>query len=158
MANPATLAILGGLSIGGAALGVYLGQSAVGEIDPAYFGTADASTFHADLVPYRAADASLTSLAAVQGEVPIRSCRGCRSYPEEYRPVPDPAIERAGAASSAPPVDAGTEAALAGQLEEAAPDPEREAIVRYATYPVQAVEQAPPVLAPQPAEESPVER
>jgi len=137
-----TLAILAGLSISGAVAGVYLGNSAVGEIDPVHFGTEDASTFHADLVPYRSDDGSEVRLAAVQGEVPIVSCTGCRAYPEEYRPIADPALERVWAPAPAT-VDHAATPSPVEEAEQAMPDPEREAIVRYASYKVAAVEEAP---------------
>lgn len=142
MVNPATLAILGGISISGAILGVYLGHSAVGEIDPTYFGTEEATTFHADLVPYRSDDRSDVRLATVQGEVPIFSCKGCRAYPEEYRPIADPAVERVWdqPTATAEYAEAPSPIEEAGQ---AAADPEREAVVRYASYPVFGVEEAP---------------
>jgi hypothetical protein len=52
MAKSFKLSSVGGLAVAGAALGLYLGSSAISEINPAYYSTpSSASSFHADLVP-----------------------------------------------------------------------------------------------------------
>lgn len=50
MPHPTTILIAAGLSIAGAAAGVHLGRSTVGEINPAYFQDPEVP-FYSDLVP-----------------------------------------------------------------------------------------------------------
>lgn len=84
---------MAGLSVVAALLGVRLGQSAIAEIDPAYFSTPP-TRFHADLVAASAmkweergpVDASL-----IQGLGD--GCIRCVDYPEEYWPDHDPIID-----------------------------------------------------------------
>ena len=52
MANLSRLSSIAGLAVAGSALGLYLGGSAISEINPAYYSTPlSGSAFHADLVP-----------------------------------------------------------------------------------------------------------
>ena len=101
MAHALTWPILAGLAVSGAALGIHLGHSSVSEIDPTLFAEPD-TRFHSDLVP---SPPSLDGyVARVDGPATAglgSGCIGCRTYPEEYYPVPDPAIERLSAASAA---------------------------------------------------------
>lgn len=139
-----TLPIMAGLSILGAALGITLGKSAVAEINPAYFNEAE-DDFHADLVPYRSPDWAQVHRAeyrAAQQPVLIHDlgsgCVGCRTYPVAYVPRHDPAVDLAveGELLRAP------EPTNAPAVVESAPaaDPDRERIVRYASYPVSSEE------------------
>jgi hypothetical protein len=50
MAHPLTVPTIGVLALAGAGLGLYLGNSAISEINPLYF-TDPPSRFHADLTP-----------------------------------------------------------------------------------------------------------
>src|SRR5687768_17027176 len=98
MANPFTISTVTALALTGAGLGLYLGKSAIAEINPAYFGGAySESRFHADLVPNRpnfdAQQARLQDASLVSGYG--TGCVGCLTYPEEYFPNPEPAIEYA---------------------------------------------------------------
>ena len=153
-----TLPIIAGLSILGASLGVTLGRSAISEINPAYFSDPEDS-FHSDLVPYRSPDWAQVQAAeyrAAQQPVLVgdlgRGCIGCRDYPVEYVPRHDPAVDgyadgyEDGYAASAP-------AAVPAQIyivEAPAPDPARDRIAQYASYPVSSDEK--PVEAAEAAE------
>jgi hypothetical protein len=133
-----TLPIIAGLSILGASLGVTLGRSAVSEINPAYFNEADDS-FHADLVPYRSpgwAQVQASEYRAAQQPVLVGDlgggCIGCRTYPVEYVPQHEPAVDgyQDGYSASAP------QPAQVVVVETPAPDPARERIQLYSSYPV----------------------
>jgi hypothetical protein len=153
-----TLPIIAGLSILGASLGVTLGHSAISEINPAFFSDPEDS-FHADLVPYRSPDWAQVQAAeyhAAQQPVVVgdlgSGCIGCRDYPVEYVPRHDPAVDgyQDGYAASA------SEPAQIVIVETpAAPDPARERIQAYASYPVSSDEK--PVAAAQPAPEASTE-
>ncbi|HEX6374834.1 MAG TPA: hypothetical protein VFZ91_03845 [Allosphingosinicella sp.] len=152
-----TLPIMAGLSILGAALGVSLGRSAISEINPLYFSEAEDS-FHADRIPYRSPDWAQVHAAEYRGaQQPVvvgdlgTGCIGCRDYPVEYVPQHEPAVEgyQDGWSASAP------QPAHVIIVETPAPDPARERIQAYASYPVSAEEA--PVAAPEPAAEAPVE-
>lgn len=89
MAKSAKLSVLGGLVVGGAALGLYLGSSAISEINPAYYSTPlSRSAFHADLVPNRSdrSDAQPVIETAVADIGLGSDCVGCSTRPEEYLP------------------------------------------------------------------------
>jgi hypothetical protein len=97
MAAARNLPILGGLALIGVAGGFHLGWSAIGEINPLYFSRAETgSSFHADLVPNRSYNAGLGIPQIDEAdELALGSgCIGCRDYPVDPRPIPDPAIER----------------------------------------------------------------
>ena len=154
-----TLPIMAGLSILGAALGVTLGKSAISEINPAYFSDPEDS-FHSDLVPYRSPDWAQVQAAeyrAAQQPVLVgdlgTGCIGCRDYPVETVPRHEPAVDgysdgyADGYAASAP------QPAQIVIVETPAPDPARERIQAYASYPVSSGEK--PAQAPEaPAAES----
>ena len=153
-----TLPILAGLAIAGSALGISLGQSAVSEINPAYFNEAEDS-FHSDLVPYRSPDWAQVHAAEYRAaqQQPVlvgdlgSGCIGCRDYPVEYVPRHDPAVdgyEDGYAASAAAP-----QPAQIIIVETPAPDPARERIQAYASYPVSSDEK-PAEVAEAPAEET----
>jgi hypothetical protein len=160
MAAATTLPIMAGLAILGAAAGVNLGRSAVAEINPAYFSDPEDS-FHADLVPYRSPDWAQVHAAeyrAAQQPVLVgdlgSGCIGCRDYPVEYVPRHDPAVDgyQDGYAASAP-------AAAPAQIyivEAPAPDPARDRIQLYSSYPVSSEETPAPAaeVAQAPSEES----
>lgn len=155
-----TLPVIAGLAILGAAAGINLGQSAVAEINPAYFSEAEDS-FHSDLVPYRSPDWAQVQAAeyrAAQQPVLVGDlgggCIGCRDYPVEYVPRHDPAVDgyrqgyEDGYAAMAP------QPAQIVIVETAAPDPARERIQAYSSYPVSSDER-PAEVAAAPAEEPP---
>jgi hypothetical protein len=136
-----TLPVMAGLSILGAALGITLGKSAIAEINPAYFNEAE-DEFHADLVPYRSSDWAQVQQAeyrAAQQPVIVGAlgtgCVGCADYPVAYVPRHDPAVDlySDGETLRAPEPTVVTVAA-------AAPDPDRERVQLYASYPVSSEE------------------
>jgi hypothetical protein len=121
MARAVDLSILGALALVGAGTGLHLGWSAIAEINPAHFSSGEgASTFHGDLVPNRSWD-SAPSLGAEQaGTLALGSgCIGCRTYPVDYRPVPDPAIEQIDARPEEP---SGSAPAQLATYEQEAPE------------------------------------
>ena len=141
MTHPTRLPILAGLAIVGTALSVHLGRSAIAEIDPAYFRDPEVP-FHADLVPHRGPDWAQVQVREYQqaglNDGLGDGCVGCRDYPEEYVPQPDPAVEGDGggwAAGSAQPAEAVF-------VEEPARESRWERVERYASYPVSAEEEA----------------
>ena len=145
MANPLMLPTAALLSLVGAAAGVYLGNSSIGEINPIYFEAEEpGSRFYVDLTPqgYRDwAAVQKAELRAVELGTDLGTgCVGCRTYPEEgfY------AVHRASLGKSE------TEwaemikepAAPAPTAEIAKPDPEFEQVERYSSFPVSVEEAA----------------
>jgi hypothetical protein len=148
-----TLPIMAGLSILGAALGITFGRSAVAEINPAYFNEAEES-FHADLVPYRSPDwAQVQQVEYRAAQQPVRvgelgsGCIGCRDYPVAYVPSHDPAVDLYADTDPATP-----QPAQIVIVETPAPDPAREQVQLYSSYPVSNAEQ-PVQVAEAPAEQ-----
>ena len=99
MPNVLTLSTLSVLAVAGSVSGVYLGRSAISEINPAYYDEPD-PRFHADLVanpPSR--DAAMVHRAGQlsdeeAGRALGSGCVGCATYPEEYYPVHDSSIDK----------------------------------------------------------------
>jgi hypothetical protein len=151
LAHPIPFATMAVLSVAGAALGVHLGRSAIAEINPAYYSDPE-PRFHADLVPYRSPDWAQVQAAEQASLIEGLStgCIGCRTWPEEYHPVRDHAVNgyEDGHAASAEYVPAVPEPPRE------ASDPEWEAVERYAAYPVSAAEEAagPPEPVAEPAQ------
>ena len=101
MAKSAKLSALGGLVVGGAALGLYLGSSAISEINPAYYSTPlSRSSFHADLVPNQGDRSGAQPLIETAvAEIGLSSgCASCSLMPEEYVPGPDYSVSDYGSA------------------------------------------------------------
>ena len=97
MALARDLPIISGLALIGAGAGLHLGWSAIGEINPVYFSKSEAaSRFHSDLVPNRTYDPGTQPppIGQVDALELGSHCIGCRDYPVDYRPMPDPAIEQ----------------------------------------------------------------
>jgi len=144
-----TLPVIAGLSILGAAFGITLGKSAIAEINPAYFDES-ADDFHADLVPYRSPDWAQVHAAeyrAAQQPVIVgelgTGCIGCRDYPVEYYPRHDPVVDRyveGGAYVEDGLLRAPEPTVVTVAAEAPAPDPVRERIQAYSSYPVSAEE------------------
>lgn len=112
MAFARDLPIISGLALIGAGVGLHLGWSAIGEINPLHFSENQApSRFHGDLVPNRTYDPASKSPTIGQADMLElgSNCIGCRDYPVDYRPIPDPAIEQVYAPERertvAPPVE-----------------------------------------------------
>ena len=153
MPQPMTLSIIGGLTVLGAASGVALGHSAISEINPAYFSEA-AARFHGDQVPNRSTDWAQVQSAEYVGPADSAAlgtgCFGC-SAPGAYisAPPPAPSYTDAWLADSARAVEA-----VEAEVIYEAPDPERERLVRYASYPVSG-EEAEAAIAAAEAEPAP---
>jgi hypothetical protein len=162
MGHPLTLPAVTALALAGAGLGVYLGKSAVAQIDPVYFSSpAPGSRFHADLVPARPdwdswpAQPAQDAFAA---EGLGTGCVGCRTYPEEYFPAHDSAVDAAYAVFDGDDAGAAIEGAdrEIAQMERRM---EQAGIERYAHYPIASDEK--PVAAgrasadPEPAKDAP---
>lgn len=139
MSNPITLSTMAGLAIAGAGLGLYLGKSAVSEIDPAHYSSPfSGSSFHADLAangPVLDNAPSLTETAAFASDLGS-GCVGCRTYPEEYYPVYEPAMDSYGSSSPSFRIEpAETVIAKAEEFVAEAPSlAEIEQVVRYAHF------------------------
>ena len=145
MPSTLTLSVIGSLTIAGAGLGLHLGRSAIGEIDPSYFREPEVS-FHADLAANRGPDwAQVQVKEYAASATPVTQCVGCvggptPDYPVEYVPGRDPYV------NFAPESWPGTvrqtrtvrtvEVVEEPAYEEPEPDPARARIVRYASYPV----------------------
>lgn len=130
--------VVAGLAILGTALGVQLGTSAIAEINPAHFSDPE-PRFHADLVPHARGDWAQVQVAeyhrAGASDGYGEGCIRCPEYPVEYVPQPHPAFDGfeddwSASASVAEPVAVFAEA----------PDPDRERLERYASFPVDARE------------------
>jgi hypothetical protein len=151
MMKPLTgnLSLLAGLALIGAAGGITLGHSAVSEINPVYYAEAP-SRFHGDQVPQRPdwtqPQPALADASAMQGLG--NGCFGCSAREAEFHSAPAVVTYtdswRADAVRAAAPIEP-------APLEEAAPDPERERVVRYASYPITEA-QVVAVSVPAPAE------
>jgi hypothetical protein len=137
------------MSLVGAAMGVYLGNGAIGEINPAHFKKeAFASKFYADMVPNRSRDWASVQLAelsaAEMGQALGKGCVGCRTYPEEYYPVHEaslgkPQVVLAQVAEAAPAV-AETENGVTVHRGSSEPPPPPNVVERYAHFQVSAEE------------------
>ncbi len=93
MAHAMTIPIVGALTLVGVGAGIHLGNAAIGEINPMYFSEPE-TRFHADLSPYRPSDSPRRIVLAKAGDPALGTgCVGCRTYPEEYYPTQDPAVE-----------------------------------------------------------------
>ena len=87
------------LAIAGSVGGVYLGRSAISEINPAYYDEPE-PRFHADLVPnppgfeappvHEAGYLSPFDTYAALGS----GCVNCRAYPEDLYPVHDSSVDK----------------------------------------------------------------
>jgi hypothetical protein len=136
-----TLPMLAGLALVGTAAGVSLGHSAISEINPLHYGSAP-ERFHADQVALRPdwAQPQPALAPAVSAEGLGSGCLGCSARDGAYYAAPAVVTYtdswRADAQRAAAPIEA-------TYVEEAAPDPERERVVRYASYPITEAEAAP---------------
>lgn len=144
MGSPLILPTAAGLCLVGAALGVYLGNASINEINPAYFEAHEPrSRFYADLTPQGYRDRDWASVqeaelrAAQLGTDLGTGCVGCRTYPEEgfYR------VYRASLGKSETGWAEVEEPAIEPATEAAEPDPQTEQIERYASFPVTAEEE-----------------
>ena len=139
MPQPMTLAVIGGLSLVGAAAGTWAGRAAIAEINPAYFGASE-DRFHADRVPYRSPDWAQAESGGVEEVQLVQGlgdgCLTCGAPEILAAPPVVPALYSEqwvqDATAAAEPT-----AILVGEAE---PDPEMERVQRYSSYPVSAEE------------------
>ena len=155
MPSPLTLPIVAGLSIIGGLGGIWLGHSAVDQVNPFFFSEPE-PRFHADQVPYRSPDWAQVRATeeALSAGSEIVSCIGCRNWPQEYRPIRDaafasfdsaeyewsPAVSRGAARSSDIAYGPAPEPAPESPATTAEPDAEWRRLQAYSSYPVDARE------------------
>jgi len=166
MPHPLTWPAIAGLAMVGSGVGVWLGESAVSEINPIYFSEPE-TRFHADLVPYRSPDWARVHAAelrqASQSEDYGRFCLGCIDYPEEvyFARSPEPDGYRDGWSASAsyeePEPYAAAEAAETAPIERADPDWQRVQLYASARVSADEPEQAPAQPPEEPAHEAELE-
>ena len=135
MPGKTTLPLLAGLSALGAATGVWLGGEAIGDIDPFFF-TPRQESFVADRIAYRSPDWAQVQIGEYrqdaafdgvgQGPMPgaVYASPAVASYGQDWAAQAESAAEPVRTWADAPP------------SEPERIDPERERIVRYASYPV----------------------
>ena len=144
MPHPTTLGIAAALSIAGAAFGVHLGRSTVGEINPAYLQDPEVP-FYSDLVPGSRPRADWAQVQAqeyqaeAQAPPPAAGCVGC-TWPVDPTPREDPAIARYdrvqyAAYEPAPPRERAPAPAQIVIVEQPA-DRDWSRVTRYTDYPV----------------------
>jgi hypothetical protein len=146
MPNSLVLPLIAGLSIAGAAVGVQLGHSAISEIDPSLFSEPEES-FHAALAPYQSPDWAQVQQAEYQQPPPVtqpemmpQACVGCVTWPIELGPQPSAAAPQAYRVAPEPSARRRSADAAPVVVVEEAPDPARERIARYSSFPVSAEE------------------
>jgi hypothetical protein len=152
-----TLPIAAGLTIAASATGIWLGNGAIREINPAYY-SAPETRFHADLAPYRSPDQGQAPLAqdASFAEGLGTGCINCRTYPEEYYPDPDSYYRTPFQAEADGEEDgwsASAETESPPTPEQAAANPEWERVQSYAAYRVSRDERPAPAAEAAPAGE-----
>jgi hypothetical protein len=159
MAYPIALPAIAGLTVVGAACGIWLGKSAISEINPIYYSEPE-TRFHADLVPYRSPDWAKVQAAELQqaglGEDYGRFCLGCIDYPEDPNPAPirEPDGTDDGWSASASYEEPEVYAASAETVPVEQADPEWKRVQLYASarVSVDEPEQAPAEQADEPAD------
>jgi hypothetical protein len=148
-----TLAIAATLSIAGAAVGIQLGRSTVGEINPAYLQEPEVP-FYSNLVPGGRERADWAQVQAQEYQAaaqapPPASCPGC-TWPVAPTPREDPAMARYDrvqyAAYESPPRPARAQAQAPVRIVVVEEPAERDwsRVTRYANYPVNRGEPAAP--------------
>jgi hypothetical protein len=160
MAKSTKLSAIGGIAVAGAALGLYLGSSAISEINPAYYSTPSSrSSFHADLIPNqgdRSGAQPLTEAAVAEIGLDAR-CVGCGVYPDDFAPDHNSGDYGSpyAASSSTPTADL-----IIAQAEEHASRAlsfaEIRDINRYSSYPVSLDEEKPELAETSPMAAEPV--
>jgi hypothetical protein len=146
-ASTKTIPILGGLALLATAAGVTLGHSAVSEINPVYFSAAP-TRFHGDQAPQRPDwTAPQPALSAVSADGLGSGCFGCSARGGEHYAAPAVVTYTDSWRADAERASAPVEAAVIEQV--AAPDPERERVVRYASYPITQAEAEPAAAEPE---------
>ncbi len=141
MSRSQTLPTMGVLVLAGAGLGIHLGKASIAEINPAYFSERP-SRFHADLSPYQSqGDDGLQASGGASMITLGSGCVGCRTYPEEYHPINDPAVDNYPSSDS----DAQEPVSFAEQQPSQEPregNQDNARVELYASFPVSAEEAA----------------
>ena len=153
MAYSLTLPIAAGLAVAGSAAGIWLGNSAIGLINPVYYNEPE-TRFHADLAAQRPNwERVQLAEAEAMAEGLGTGCIKCADYPEEVYPSAeayyrepnwsDPSWREAdgeedGWSASAPESDGRYTAAASTE------DPEMVRVQTYSTYRVSADERTQP--------------
>ncbi len=145
MAHPLSLPTAGLLALLGAGAGIHLGRSAIAEINPIDFGREADSSFYAELTPHHNLDSAPRALSESDDIALGSGCVGCRTYPEEYHPVHDPAVDLSGRLDSSSSTQAPVQ--LSAYQQEAAEDLARrkadlQRVELYARAPVSMEEMA----------------
>ncbi|HEY0112912.1 MAG TPA: hypothetical protein VGB59_07130 [Allosphingosinicella sp.] len=138
MPHAATLPLIAGLSIAGAALGLTLGRSAIAEIDPAYFRDPEVP-FHADLAANRSPDWAQVQAAEYQQlglQQEVVECADCAVPAAGYALLRAPPPTEYREAAWTPPEPHYEEEAKPLAEAERLVDPEMERLQRYASYTV----------------------
>jgi hypothetical protein len=138
MPSPLTLPIVAGLSILGGLGGIWLGHSAIDQVNPSFFSASE-TRFHADSIPYRSPDWAQVRATeeALSAGSEIVSCTGCLNWPEEYRPIRDAAFRGFEGGSVVWPAETATESpAPEPAVAAVQPDPEWKRVQAYASYPI----------------------
>ena len=144
MPHLTTLGIAAALAASGAALGVHLGRSTVGEINPAYLQDPEVP-FYSDLVPGNRPRADWGQVQAQEYQAEAQapapaSCVGC-TWPVDPTPREDPVIARYDSEDDAqyepapPPERAQAPAQIV--IVEQPVEREWSRVTRYAGYPVE---------------------
>ena len=148
MVHLPTLSMIGLLSFAGIGLGVALGQSAAGEINPANLKDPQSSSSYAGLVPGGASRADWEQVQAQEYQAavavpPVAGCAGC-TWPADPTPRHDPAVERTAQRTGArterigePWMPVAYEPIRSAVADEGARDPDIDRVVRYANYRVE---------------------
>lgn len=151
----AALSSIAALALAGSALGIYLGKSAIAQIDPVYYSTPfSVAKFHADVTPnppsFDAAPAAFQDASTIDGLG--TGCVGCQNRPAEFATYDWPAdagrYPRPVSSESAEMFKEPLDAALDEKRQAA-----RASIERYAYYRVDASDEARPSIVQPDAEE-----
>lgn len=156
MPGPVSLSAVTALAVAGAGLGLYLGKTAIAEINPAYFDTSHSpASFHADLTanPPGLEGVPLAQPAAATDAGLGSGCVRCPTYSAGYAPVTEVVVQtysRPATTTRDPEIvlaEIDREIALSLARREAT-----ENIERYAHFPVSAEEEREATLVPASAE------
>lgn len=138
MSHPPVLPALALVTLLGVTAGVQLGRAAVEEIPARYFAPPEGTRSFASLSPNRSPEITEPTWSASS------TYDGYGAYPEEYRPVRDPAVDGYDdeySASMTPPVEAPEfQYAVEEEVPAGVAEPDVDAIERYAHFPVSAEE------------------
>lgn len=144
MPYPSALPALAAIVVLGVTAGVQLGRAAAEEIPARYFASPEGTRSFAALSPNPSPEIVEPTWAAshaYEGYGLGAGCVGCGTYPEEYRPIHDPAVDGYDdgySASALAPAEAPEfqYAAEEDEPESASAETDMDAIQLYAHFPV----------------------